>query len=177
MKKDAFLFVNFDLNRDGQVTSSDFEYLVEQVMGTRFGDVDLDGDVDVNDLTMARIGFTGAQVAGGRWSSGDNDGDGDVDTRDIVRALIHFSPSGGALLESSEVTNSQRARRPARTEIHPSRSSETRFDQSTDVQVANPLVQAAIFAGHGRSKCQLSSPTEEVIELLAVELTSERCLD
>ena len=169
--------VNFDLNRDGQVTSSDFEHLVEQVMGTRFGDVDLDGDVDVHDLTAARIGFTGAQVVGGSWASGDNDGDGDVDTRDIVRALIRFSPNVGALLERWEVANSQRARRPATPEIHPARSSENRFDQSMDVQVANPLVQAAIFAGHGRSKCQLSSPIEEVIEMLAEELTSERCLD
>jgi len=81
----------FDLDVNGPVTRSDLEFLVEQILGTRPGDTELDGDVDVADLTQIIKGFTGAGMTGGRWATGDNDGDGDVDTRDFTTAIIHFT--------------------------------------------------------------------------------------
>ncbi len=80
-----------DVNRDGNVHTSDRSFLIEQVLDTRLGDVDLDGDVDTKDLTTAIINFTGADGTGKKWADGDNDGDGDVDTGDLTRAIIQFT--------------------------------------------------------------------------------------
>ena len=95
--------VNFDLDRNDTVSLADVEFLLNRVLGTRFGDFDLDGDVDQNDLSAILLNFTGAGrgIRGQSWSSGDFDGDGDVDTRDMVATMINFSPASGTQSFSS----------------------------------------------------------------------------
>ena len=83
--------LQFDVDGSGTVTSADITFLVESILGTSFGDVDLDGDVDTGDLTRAIINFTSAQGNGKTWSQGDTDGDGDIDTSDLTRSIIHFT--------------------------------------------------------------------------------------
>ena len=88
----------FDVNGDSSIDSMDTSFLVQTILGTSWGDGDLDGDVDTIDLTKAIINFTGAAGVGKTWSSGDTDGDGDVDTLDLTKAIINFS---GALTHSA----------------------------------------------------------------------------
>lgn len=81
----------FDLNGNGSVESGDVTFLVETILGTRLGDVELDGDVDTNDLTTSIINFTGAAGSGKGWAQGDTNGDGDVDTADLTTSIINFT--------------------------------------------------------------------------------------
>ena len=53
----------FDLTGDGQVNSADADYLVRDLLGSNYGDTDLDRDVDTSDLTKAIMNFTGALAA------------------------------------------------------------------------------------------------------------------
>jgi hypothetical protein len=71
----------YDLTGDGLLTSADMDELVREILGTEYGDHDLDGDVDGADLAAIRGGF----ATGAGWASGDNDGDGDVDGSDFLR--------------------------------------------------------------------------------------------
>ncbi len=40
----------FDLTQDGLVSNSDMDYIVESLLQTRYGDTDLDRDVDIVDF-------------------------------------------------------------------------------------------------------------------------------
>ena len=61
------------------------------------GDIDLDHDVDMVDLTEMIIRFTGVghvwhgHETWGNWRWGDTDGDGDVDTSDLTTAIINYT--------------------------------------------------------------------------------------
>ena len=55
------------------------------------GDANLDGKVDVNDLTIVLSNF--GQTAGMDWSTGDFNGDGRVDVNDLTTVLSHFGSS------------------------------------------------------------------------------------
>ena len=58
------------------------------------GDANLDGRVDINDLTVVLAHF--GQTAGVAWSTGDFIGDGQVDINDLTILLSHFGQSDGA---------------------------------------------------------------------------------
>ena len=76
----------FDLTNDGNVDAADVEHLVLDLIGTRFGDIDLDGQVTAGtdgQTLLSRLGDGGA--AG--WSAGDLDGDGLV-TASLDGALL-----------------------------------------------------------------------------------------
>ena len=47
----------YDLDRDGDIDPQDVDHLVLNVMGKRFGDTDLDQDVDISDLNRATFNF------------------------------------------------------------------------------------------------------------------------
>ena len=88
----------FDLTGSGSLTQDDVTFLVQTMLGTNYGDTDLDKDIDTNDLTRAIINFTSAGGTGKTWATGDTDGDGDVDTSDLTTAIINFTGAkSGAL--------------------------------------------------------------------------------
>jgi hypothetical protein len=81
-----FLYANmgsadwlFDLNGDGVADGDDVGTLVRDVFGTRFGDANLDGLVDLTDFGLLRS--NAGRPAG--WALGDFDGDGVADIDDF----------------------------------------------------------------------------------------------
>ena len=58
------------------------------------GDANLDGRVNVNDLTIVLANF--GQTAGVTWATGDFIGDGRVNVNDLTILLSHFGQSEGA---------------------------------------------------------------------------------
>ncbi|MEM9250849.1 MAG: hypothetical protein AAGB29_00735, partial [Planctomycetota bacterium] len=85
-----------DMNGDLTIDQSDVDVLVTDILGTDFGDADLDGDIDTADITTTIGNFTGAGVGVGEgWADGNFDGDGDVDTADITTVIGNFTGAGG----------------------------------------------------------------------------------
>ena len=85
----------YDMDDDGDVDRQDVDHLVQNILGRRFGDADLDQDVDIIDFNEAVINFdTFAQNAFYGWGQGNFDGDGDVDISDILQLVVNFSPLG-----------------------------------------------------------------------------------
>lgn len=74
-----------DYTNDGTLSDADVTQFVEVVMGTRRGDTNLDGKVDVSDL--GALASNWQQSAG--WAGGDFNGDGIVDVSDLG-ALASF---------------------------------------------------------------------------------------
>ena len=88
----------YDLNADGNVDVADVNYLVEDVIGTNAGDVNIDRIFNSTDLIIV---FTAGEyedgVAGNSlWSTGDWNCDGEFDTSDLVTAFQTGSYQLGA---------------------------------------------------------------------------------
>ena len=77
----------FDLNDDQLVDTIDLEMLVRRILGTEFGDANLDGVVDVGDDGESLLTGLGSR---GSWATGDFDGDG----------FVTASQDGALLLEA-----------------------------------------------------------------------------
>ena len=71
----------YDLNGDGLVNSVDKDKLIHDILGTEYGDFDLNGRVTAGDYTVWGSNF-GATNAG--WTDGDANGDGIVNTADYT---------------------------------------------------------------------------------------------
>ncbi|MEM1185715.1 MAG: GC-type dockerin domain-anchored protein [Planctomycetota bacterium] len=69
-----------DMNADLVVDALDALKVIEDIMGTSIGDLDLDGDVDGDDLAIANANVG----TGTTYSQGDLDFDGDVDNADLA---------------------------------------------------------------------------------------------
>lgn len=80
---ESTLLLNSDLNSDGVTNSSDLSYLLNTILGTDYGDTNLDQRVDRADLSTIVSGF--GRSSGSQWSDGDFDGDGLVGLRDLWR--------------------------------------------------------------------------------------------
>lgn len=76
----------FDLTGDHLVDDADLTELVEVIMGTAFGDANLDGSVNVVDLDILATNFS---LTGG-WGDGDFNGDGVIDILDLGRLATSF---------------------------------------------------------------------------------------
>lgn len=85
----------FDLTEDRVVSNDDQRYWVEELVGTQFGDVDLNGTVEFLDFLVLSANF--GQTGG--WREGDFDGNGEIDFVDFLILSQNFS-------NSSEVTAS-----------------------------------------------------------------------
>src|SRR5690606_30646609 len=85
----------------GIVGMGDAERMVRQVLGTEFGDLNLDGRVDLIDLDLLAANFGSS---GKTWSSADMTGDDQVDLFDFFHLARNwgFGVSGG--LEATHVT-------------------------------------------------------------------------
>ena len=85
--------VTFDVGSSGTVTS-DSDYLIRTALGTEYGDIDLDGDVYIDDFSDFAANYPGV----GGWSDGDFDGDGVVGILDfgILAEYYGYGVSGGS---------------------------------------------------------------------------------
>jgi len=70
----------FDVDGDGIVSSSDRDFLIDQLLSVPAADADLDGQVSFSDFLNLSAGF--GQEAG--WQSGDFSGDGKTDFEDFL---------------------------------------------------------------------------------------------
>ncbi|MFM1905018.1 MAG: hypothetical protein RLZZ440_2918 [Planctomycetota bacterium] len=80
-----------DVDNSGIVGQADVDALVEVIFGTKVGDADLDGRVDVFDLLA--VSASGAYGTGARagWAAGDFSGDGIVDIFDLTRVALSLA--------------------------------------------------------------------------------------
>ena len=90
--------LQFDLDSSDTVTSSDATFLVESILGTRFGDTELDRDVDITDFNALASHFDpagdGDPQNGPFWNEGNFDGDDDIDITDFNVLASNFMPDG-----------------------------------------------------------------------------------
>ncbi|MCP4193759.1 MAG: hypothetical protein GY768_24365 [Planctomycetaceae bacterium] len=79
----------FDLNEDGIVGQRDLEVLVEDLANTSFGDANLDGVFNADDLLQIfQAGeYEDQALANSTWGEGDWDCSGEFDTSDVVLAF------------------------------------------------------------------------------------------
>ena len=81
----------YDVDGDGALSSSDVDYMVEDILGTTPGDTDVNGVVDIFDVSRV-VGNFSPFGSNYRWQDGDFDGDGDVDIVDITSVVSNFNP-------------------------------------------------------------------------------------
>ena len=80
-----------DLNGDSLVDSLDVTELVENRIGTRFGDINLDGSVNLTDFNVMAATFDSlGENAGNGWNRGNFDGDTDIDLTDFNSLASNF---------------------------------------------------------------------------------------
>jgi len=84
---------SYDLDGDGDVDDDDVVYLVTVVLGTQFGDFNLDCIVDGTDMTNLANHF--AQSGDLSWAVGDANGDDVIDGTDLIIMRTNFGSSGG----------------------------------------------------------------------------------
>jgi hypothetical protein len=77
-----------DLTGDGIVDVADVDHLLHVIVGTEYGDLNLDGSVDQTDLSLWQIGY--GLSSGASYSDGDVDGDHDVDGGDFLAMQRQF---------------------------------------------------------------------------------------
>ena len=75
-----------DLNEDGFINVGDVDLLVHELLGTNYGDANLDGEVAFGDFLDFAESFGGP----GGWSDGDFDGTGNVAFPDFIRLANNF---------------------------------------------------------------------------------------
>ncbi len=95
-----------DLNGDGQVNGGDMDYLIHEVVGSTYGDANLDGRFDSKDVVQV---FASGEYEDGiqgnsGWAEGDWNQDGDFTTADLVTAM---QDGGYALGATAAVSNPQ----------------------------------------------------------------------
>ena len=87
--RSATLDLSFDLNSDQKVDQADRRYLVHTILGTTFGDTNLDGvfnDQDLVAIFRSEKRDDGIPLNSG-WIDGDFNGDGEMTTSDLVLAF------------------------------------------------------------------------------------------
>jgi len=79
--------IAYDLNEDGIVDLEDATFAVEEILGTRWGDHNLDGRVDFSDFLNLSSNFGQADAA---FADGDADGDGAIAFSDFLKLPANF---------------------------------------------------------------------------------------
>jgi hypothetical protein len=92
----------FDLNSDGQIDSSDMDTLVLDILGTEYGDSNLDGLVNIADYVNLKNHW--GEMTG--WSDGDFSGDGQVGIADYVLLKNSFGADNTATAYAPEPATS-----------------------------------------------------------------------
>ncbi|MCA9152445.1 MAG: hypothetical protein KDA92_24245, partial [Planctomycetales bacterium] len=83
----------YDLTGDGAVNRNDMNELIVNILGTTFGDANLDGVFDSRDFVLVfQVGqYEDAIVGNSTWADGDWNCDGEFSSADLVLA---FQASG-----------------------------------------------------------------------------------
>ena len=76
----------YDLNGDNAANNLDAQHLIRVILGTEYGDADLDGDVDIHDFNALALAYG----TDGGWAGGDFSGNGVVNNSDLTVLKIHF---------------------------------------------------------------------------------------
>lgn len=84
---------SYDLTGDGSIDQADVDELVLQLMNRRYGDADLDQDIDITDFNSLSSHFDPSGIHL-RWDNANFDGDGDVDITDFNTISNNFAPDG-----------------------------------------------------------------------------------
>ena len=79
--------LQFDLDEDGSVATSDVDVLVHDILKTRRGDLNLDGEVNFADFLELSGSFGKSSAT---WADGDTDGDGNVAFADFLTLSGNF---------------------------------------------------------------------------------------
>lgn len=83
--------LNMDLTGEKTVDKEDASELVKNRLGTKFGDVDLDGDVDIVDFNFLAVQYDpDGNSPDNNWSDGNFDGDNDVDIQDFNYIAVNY---------------------------------------------------------------------------------------
>jgi hypothetical protein len=79
-----------DLNNDGQLNAFDRKGYVEEILGTFFGDSNLDGEFNSGDLISVFVAgeYEDARPGNSTWAEGDWNGDRDFDSADLILAFV-----------------------------------------------------------------------------------------
>ncbi len=79
----------FDLTGDGAVDQQDRDEMIERILGTSYGDSNLDGIFNSQDLLLVfqRGKYEDGQPLNAGWADGDWDGDGDFNSGDLLLAF------------------------------------------------------------------------------------------
>lgn len=76
------------LNNDGVVNSDDIDYWLRGILGSEYGDADLDGRVSFQDIEIVAANFNQS----GDWADGDFNGDGIVNQTDLDILERFYAP-------------------------------------------------------------------------------------
>ena len=76
----------FDLDDDASLGQGDVDFLVRNLLGTNYGDSNLDGQVDFQDFLKLSANF-GRKA---KWAGGDFNGDGEVSFEDFLLMSQNF---------------------------------------------------------------------------------------
>lgn len=99
----------YDVTGDAQVTRGDLDHVVANLVetsggvGTRYGDIDLDGDVDRRDAALVALQFGRSGAA--TWAGGDWDASGATDLADLAMLQANLAapaPESPAVAVSAE---------------------------------------------------------------------------
>ncbi|MEQ9454858.1 MAG: family 10 glycosylhydrolase [Phycisphaeraceae bacterium] len=80
----------FDLNEDGSVNPDDLLHLVQEVWNTRQGDANLDGSIDLVDLSILAANFNQPIPTAGGWTNADFNASGTIDLIDLSLLAANF---------------------------------------------------------------------------------------
>lgn len=102
----------YDLSGDDQINDTDMDILIHQLFETEYGDANLDGKVNLEDLAKLATNFDQTNVG---WGEGDFTGDREVDLSDLAKLATNYgfngagSGSGAAeqlVIKNDELENS-----------------------------------------------------------------------
>ena len=91
----------FDLDDDGLVTGEDRRFLIQDLMGTSFGDSNFDGKVDAVDLNNLALNWQSASTTS--WSMGDFTGDGNTNAADLNLLALNWRSGQQAAISPASV--------------------------------------------------------------------------
>ena len=169
-----------DLNGDGVVSPLDMDHLVHNVLGTTYGDTNLDGIFDSEDIihVFAAGHYEDSVDGNSGWAQGDWDGDGDFTSSDLIRALQDGGYNAGA---NATAGNGQVLAQPLldsqpgdNQDVEESESDRSDRSQELSPVAQSPVVQSvdALFADDDRSLLGDGiADEEELMNTLAEDLT------